>query len=122
MFKCNTRCCENYDLSIQQVQECITRCNGPSERADQYLQTEMQNFQVGFGYLTVFLYVEIHLYSANYMLFSDLYLGLWICSHLYLVGFICSKRSNFYSTYCLRCVFMPAGNSGEASEKIGLKN
>ena len=66
MFKCNTRCCENYDLSIQQVQECITRCNGPSERADQYLQTEMQNFQVGFGYLTAFLYVEIHLYSANY--------------------------------------------------------
>ncbi|XP_067930780.1 protein FAM136A-like [Watersipora subatra] len=45
MFQCSAQCCQNYDLSVHQVQECVQRCQAPSERADQYLQSEMQGFQ-----------------------------------------------------------------------------
>ncbi|KAF6020051.1 hypothetical protein EB796_021644 [Bugula neritina] len=45
MFKCSAVCCENHDLSMHQVQECVNRCNAPVMKADQHLQSEMQSFQ-----------------------------------------------------------------------------
>ena len=40
-------------MSLYQVQECVTRCQGPSQQANEYVMSELQQFNVS----------KIHIYT-----------------------------------------------------------
>lgn len=45
MHYCAAKCCENNDLSMDSVQNCVERCSQPLTRAQSYVQNQLQNFQ-----------------------------------------------------------------------------
>lgn len=46
MYRCSTNCCEDKNLSLEEVQNCIDRCSTKVNRAQNYIQGEIQMFQV----------------------------------------------------------------------------
>lgn len=45
MHLCAAKCCDDKTGSIDSVQSCIERCSGPVNRAQQYVQKEMGDYQ-----------------------------------------------------------------------------
>lgn len=45
-FKCSTRCCENANWTSEDVQNCLTRCQAPVQEAQNFLEGELNNYQV----------------------------------------------------------------------------
>ena len=46
MYRCSASCCENKDLTMDEVQRCIDRCSEPINKAQTFMQTELQGLQV----------------------------------------------------------------------------
>lgn len=44
-FKCGIKCSENDNLSAQQLQDCVERCQQPLAKANEYMHNELENFQ-----------------------------------------------------------------------------
>lgn len=51
MHRCSAKCCENQTASIDDVQRCVESCAGPLTKAQNYMQQEVENFQVGISWL-----------------------------------------------------------------------
>lgn len=45
MHLCAAKCCDNKNGSIDVVQGCIERCSAPVNRAQQYVQKELGEYQ-----------------------------------------------------------------------------
>ncbi|XP_041369187.1 protein FAM136A-like isoform X1 [Gigantopelta aegis] len=45
MYRCSTKCCENQSSSLEEVQNCIDRCSTNVNKAQTYIQNELQNYQ-----------------------------------------------------------------------------
>lgn len=45
MHFCAAKCCEDKTASMDTVQGCVERCSTPLNRAQRYLQTELEGFQ-----------------------------------------------------------------------------
>lgn len=45
MHLCAAKCCDDKNASIDTVQSCIERCSQPVNRAQRYIQSEMEGFQ-----------------------------------------------------------------------------
>ncbi|XP_026461642.1 protein FAM136A-like [Ctenocephalides felis] len=45
MHRCAAKCCEDKDSSLSSVQSCVERCSGPLNKAQQYVQGELEGFQ-----------------------------------------------------------------------------
>merc|ERR1719468_628379 len=45
MFRCSANCCDNQSLSQTDMQRCLETCSAPAQKADQYMQGEMQDMQ-----------------------------------------------------------------------------
>lgn len=45
-YLCSVKCIDNKNLSSEQLQNCVERCQMPMQQVQQYLQQEMQSFQV----------------------------------------------------------------------------
>lgn len=45
MHLCAAKCCDDKTGSIDSVQNCIERCSAPVNRAQHYVQKELQDFQ-----------------------------------------------------------------------------
>lgn len=45
-YLCSAKCFDNKNLSSEQIQNCVERCQVPMQQVQQYLQQEMQSFQV----------------------------------------------------------------------------
>lgn len=45
MHLCAAKCCEDKNGSIDTVQGCIERCSAPVNRAQQYVQKELGEYQ-----------------------------------------------------------------------------
>ena len=46
MYLCSAKCCENDNYSMDDVQNCIDKCNSPVTQAQSFMQNELSNFQV----------------------------------------------------------------------------
>ena len=46
MYQCSAKCCENKNLSVDDVQRCIEDCSQKVNKAQSYLQLEIESFQV----------------------------------------------------------------------------
>jgi hypothetical protein len=49
MHRCSVKCCENTTASIDDVQRCVEACAMPLSKAQNYMQQEVENFQVSTG-------------------------------------------------------------------------
>lgn len=45
MHLCAAKCCDDKNASMDNVQGCIERCSAPVNRAQQYLQKELGDYQ-----------------------------------------------------------------------------
>lgn len=45
MHSCAAKCCEDQNGSIDAVHSCIERCSTPVNRAQQYVQKELGDYQ-----------------------------------------------------------------------------
>ena len=45
-YRCASSCCDNTDLSHENLQRCVEKCTLPVQKADSYMQSEMQNLHV----------------------------------------------------------------------------
>jgi len=45
MYQCSAKCCENKNLSVDDVQRCIEDCSQKVNKAQSYLQLEIESFQ-----------------------------------------------------------------------------
>ncbi|XP_005094393.1 protein FAM136A [Aplysia californica] len=45
MYNCSAKCCENPKYSLDEVQKCIEDCSLDVNRAQAYLQNEIESFQ-----------------------------------------------------------------------------
>lgn len=45
MHLCAAKCCDDKNASMDAVQGCIERCSAPVNRAQQYLQKELGEYQ-----------------------------------------------------------------------------
>lgn len=45
-YRCSAQCCENSSISPAQRQQCIERCSMPVRKAEEYVHSELQGFQV----------------------------------------------------------------------------
>ncbi len=45
MFRCSAKCCDNMSLNQTDMQRCLETCSAPAQKADHYMQTEMQDMQ-----------------------------------------------------------------------------
>ncbi|CAG5134759.1 unnamed protein product [Candidula unifasciata] len=45
MYSCSAKCCENRSASLDEVQRCIDNCSTAVNRAQTYLQNEIELFQ-----------------------------------------------------------------------------
>ncbi|CAH0551796.1 unnamed protein product [Brassicogethes aeneus] len=45
MHKCAAKCCENRDLSMERVQQCVEKCSAPLNFAQSYVQKEFEQLQ-----------------------------------------------------------------------------
>lgn len=45
MHLCAAKCCDDKNGSIDSVQNCIERCSAPVNRAQQYVQKELSEYQ-----------------------------------------------------------------------------
>ena len=46
MYLCSAKCCETDHYSMDDVQNCIDRCNSPVTQAQSFMQNELSSFQV----------------------------------------------------------------------------
>ena len=46
MHMCAADCCRDTESSMEKSQACIEKCQGEASRAQNYMQAEMQRFQV----------------------------------------------------------------------------
>lgn len=46
MYRCSTKCCENSSYSLEEVQHCIDQCSNRVNKAQNYIQNELQVYQV----------------------------------------------------------------------------
>lgn len=47
-YVCSAKCFDNKNWSAEQLQQCVERCQMPMQQVQNYLQQEMQSFQVSF--------------------------------------------------------------------------
>ncbi|PVD30465.1 hypothetical protein C0Q70_09731 [Pomacea canaliculata] len=45
MYRCSTKCCENSSYSLEEVQHCIDQCSNRVNKAQNYIQNELQVYQ-----------------------------------------------------------------------------
>lgn len=45
MHYCAAKCCEDQNTSLESVQRCVDRCSTPLNRAQRYVQHEIEEFQ-----------------------------------------------------------------------------
>lgn len=45
MHQCSAACCEDQNASIERVQQCVERCSIPLNKAQDYVQKEIQHTQ-----------------------------------------------------------------------------
>ncbi|ELT98265.1 hypothetical protein CAPTEDRAFT_220338 [Capitella teleta] len=45
MYHCSAACCEKPHYNMDDTQRCVERCSGPITQAQQFIQTELGNFQ-----------------------------------------------------------------------------
>lgn len=45
-YVCSAKCFDNKNWSAEQLQQCVERCQMPMQQVQNYLQQEMQSFQV----------------------------------------------------------------------------
>jgi len=45
MHLCAANCCTDQVSNIDEVHRCVERCQAPTQRAQQYVQSELQHFQ-----------------------------------------------------------------------------
>ncbi|KAF2896379.1 hypothetical protein ILUMI_09794 [Ignelater luminosus] len=45
MHRCAARCCDNSDLSLERVQQCVDTCSTPLNKAQNYVQKEIEHLQ-----------------------------------------------------------------------------
>ncbi|CAE1286452.1 unnamed protein product [Acanthosepion pharaonis] len=45
MYRCGAKCCDQQNLSMDEVHRCIDRCSEPVNRAQALIQNEIQMFQ-----------------------------------------------------------------------------
>lgn len=62
MHLCAAKCCDDKNGSIDTVQGCIERCSAPVNRAQQYVQKELGEYQ---GRLQRCVMVNTETYSEN---------------------------------------------------------
>lgn len=65
-FKCSTRCCENTNWTSEDVQSCLTRCQAPVQEAQNFLEGELNNYQVCIITSLVLIFVTCGLQSISY--------------------------------------------------------
>lgn len=46
MHRCAANCCDQTDLSIDDVHSCVGRCSNELNKAQTYISNELTNFQV----------------------------------------------------------------------------
>ena len=46
MYQCSAKCCENSKATLEDVQSCIDTCSKDVNKAQAYLQNEIEMFQV----------------------------------------------------------------------------
>lgn len=54
MYRCGAKCCDQQNLSMDEVHRCIDRCSEPVNRAQALIQNEIQMFQVNIYVLLLF--------------------------------------------------------------------
>ena len=47
MYQCSATCCQKESYSMDDIQNCIDKCNAPVNQTQSFLQSELSNFQVG---------------------------------------------------------------------------
>jgi len=45
MHLCAAECCSDSAANVEDVHRCIEKCQGPTQRAQQYVQSELERFQ-----------------------------------------------------------------------------
>lgn len=45
MHKCAAKCCENTEISLERVQQCVETCSTPLNQSQNYVQKEIQHLQ-----------------------------------------------------------------------------
>lgn len=68
MHLCAAKCCEDKNGSIDTVQGCIERCSAPVNRAQQYVQKELGEYQ---GRLQRCVMVNTFTFSSKLFLFLN---------------------------------------------------
>ena len=46
MYHCSARCCEDVDLTVDEVQRCVERCSSKLNHSHEFIQGEVEKFQV----------------------------------------------------------------------------
>ncbi len=47
MHLCAAKCCQNESISLEQAQRCVEDCSAPVQAAQNFVQQEIGQFQVG---------------------------------------------------------------------------
>lgn len=45
MHRCAARCCDDGNVSLDRVQQCVENCSKPLQVSQDYVQSEIQSFQ-----------------------------------------------------------------------------
>lgn len=45
MHLCAADCCNDKDMTVEDVHRCVEKCQAPTQRAQQYVQGELERFQ-----------------------------------------------------------------------------
>jgi len=46
MYRCMAVCCENEHYNMDDTQRCLDKCSGPARKAEQYISSELDRWQV----------------------------------------------------------------------------
>lgn len=45
MHRCAARCCDDRNVSLERVQQCVENCSKPLNKSQAYIQHELEGFQ-----------------------------------------------------------------------------
>ena len=76
MHRCAAKCCENDDLSVDRVHQCVENCSVHLSSAQNYVHKEFEHFQVS-GILSLFTFKILkYLLILKSLIFSKTFLSI----------------------------------------------
>ena len=63
MYRCSAKCCDNLQAGMEDTQRCIETCSSPLMKAQNYIQSQVENFQV--SHITFYVFMPLRPWPAG---------------------------------------------------------